>query len=64
MIIRGPGIVAGSVFSHVGQNTDLASTFLDLAGIKGAGDMDGQSLLAPLLHPTTAPPTRLYTYHE
>jgi arylsulfatase A-like enzyme len=63
MIIRGPGVAPGSVFSHVGQNLDLAPTFLDLAGIKGAGDMDGQSLLGPLLIPAT-PPTRLYTYHE
>ena len=64
MTIRGPGISAGSIFSHVGQNIDLAPTFLHLAGIPGAGDMDGQSLLAPLLSPRTAPPTRLYTYHE
>ena len=64
MTIRGPGIAPGSLFSHVGQNIDLAPTFLDLAGIAGAGDMDGQSLLAQLLKPLTAAPTRLYTYHE
>ena len=63
MTIRGPGIAPGSVFSHVGENLDLAPTFLDLAGIKGAGDMDGQSLLAQLLS-SKAPPTRVYTYHE
>lgn len=63
MTIRGPGILPGSSFSHVGQNLDLAPTFLDLAGIKGSGDMDGQSLLGPLLN-RSATPTRLYTYHE
>lgn len=63
MQIRGPGIVPGSTFNHVGQNLDLAPTFLDMAGIKGAGDMDGQSLLGPLLNPS-GPATRNYTYHE
>ena len=35
-----------------------------MAGIKGAGDMDGQSLLGPLLNASTAKPSRIYTYHE
>jgi N-acetylglucosamine-6-sulfatase len=65
-VARGPGIAPGSLFRHVGENIDLGPTFLDLAGIwngGAVGDMDGQSLLAPLLD-AQAPPTRLYTYHE
>ena len=69
-IARGPGILPNSVFSHVGENLDFGPTFLDLAGVwnNGAvGDMDGQSLLGPLLgigDVEAEPPSRLYTYHE
>jgi arylsulfatase A-like enzyme len=49
LIVRWPSVVApGSVDSHLVQNLDFAATFLTMAGVEPAADMQGRSLL-PLL---------------
>jgi arylsulfatase A-like enzyme len=48
LIVRGPGIKAGSVPEQFVSNIDLAPTFLDLAGLGIPESMQGRSL-APLL---------------
>ncbi len=54
LIVRGPGIKAGSLPSQFVANIDLAPTFLDLAGLPVPASMQGRSV-APLLH--GQPPT-------
>ncbi|MBP7141402.1 MAG: sulfatase [Opitutaceae bacterium] len=49
LLVRGPGIKAGSVLPEFIANIDLAPTFLDLAGLPIPAFMQGRSL-APLLH--------------
>jgi N-acetylglucosamine-6-sulfatase len=49
LIIAGPGVPRGKVVSHVVQNVDLYPTFVQLAGSRPVGSVDGRSLL-PLLH--------------
>ena len=48
LLVRGPGIKAGSTPAQFVANIDLASTFLDLAGLPVPESMQGRSL-APLL---------------
>ncbi|KAA0233924.1 MAG: Arylsulfatase [Acidimicrobiales bacterium] len=48
LVIAGPGIPAGSSNRAMVLNTDLAPTFMDLAGARVPPDVDGKSL-APLL---------------
>lgn len=48
LLVRGPGIRAGSHISEIGGNIDLASTFADLAGASVPDFVDGRSLM-PLL---------------
>jgi N-acetylglucosamine-6-sulfatase len=48
LLIRGPGVVAGSTSSAIVGNIDLAPTFADLAGTKLAHAVDGRSLV-PIL---------------
>jgi arylsulfatase A-like enzyme len=48
LLVRGPGITAGSVPSQFVANIDLAPTFLDLAGLRIPSSMQGRSLV-PLL---------------
>jgi len=50
LIIAGPGVPHGKVSSQVVQNVDLYPTFVELAGRRPVGSVDGQSLL-PLLDP-------------
>ncbi|KAK7456546.1 hypothetical protein BaRGS_00039344 [Batillaria attramentaria] len=45
LVIRGPGIKAGSVIRNVAANVDLAPTILSMAGMEVPGHMDGTSLL-------------------
>src|SRR5262245_31135267 len=49
-IIRGPGIPKNKISNAVTSHTDLAPTFLSLAGIPLRDDFDGQAL--PLGIPT------------
>ena len=49
LIIRWPGVTApGTTSDQMVQNLDFAQTFLEAAGIKAPGDMQGESLV-PLL---------------
>ena len=48
LLVRGPGIKAGSHIKEIAGNIDLASTFADLAGATIPDFVDGRSL-APLL---------------
>mmetsp|Transcript_146131 Transcript_146131/g.207128 ORF Transcript_146131/g.207128 Transcript_146131/m.207128 type:complete len:535 (+) Transcript_146131:75-1679(+) len=45
MIVRGPGITAGSQVSFPGTNVDIGPTFLAMAGVSKPGNMDGKSFL-------------------
>jgi len=49
LIVRGPGVRAGSKADQLAGNIDLAPTFADLAGAKTPDFVDGRSL-APILH--------------
>ena len=55
LLVRGPGLVPGSVIDALSGNTDLAPTILELAGGASAINpiMDGKSLV-PLLLPSAA----------
>lgn len=48
LLIRGPGIKAGTTFSNLGTQVDIAPTWLGLAGLEKPAGMDGRSIL-PLL---------------
>ncbi|MCC6315246.1 MAG: sulfatase [Thermomicrobiales bacterium] len=48
LLIRGPGVAAGTTVADVALNIDLGPTFADLAEATAAGFIDGRSL-APLL---------------
>lgn len=51
-IIRWPSKVrAGSVSTSLIQYVDITPTFVDIAGVKPAGKMDGKSFLPTLLNP-------------
>ena len=47
-IAAGPGIPAGTTVDALAQNTDLAPTFLELAGLQPAAELDGRSLLTAM----------------
>ena len=50
MVIKGPGIAAGSVFDFPASNVDVAPTLLGLAGIDElSATMDGRSVLPMLM---------------
>ena len=48
LLVRGPGVKAGSIPDQMVSNIDLAPTFLDLAGLPIPESMQGRSL-APVL---------------
>jgi N-acetylglucosamine-6-sulfatase len=48
MSVRGPGVPAGKMLSHLTGNVDLAPTWAELAGAKTPNFVDGRSLV-PLL---------------
>ncbi len=53
LLIRGPGVQAGSITQELTLNTDFLPTFTDLAGIQVPEYVDGRSL-RPLLEGSTA----------
>ena len=67
MLVRYPRLIhPGSTVSNMALNTDIAPTFLELAGIKIPQSMQGQSLV-PLLKGEEPKPWRkdwLYEYYE
>eukprot|EP01064_Diplonema_japonicum_P016857 TRINITY_DN248_c5_g1_i1.p1 TRINITY_DN248_c5_g1~~TRINITY_DN248_c5_g1_i1.p1 ORF type:complete len:524 (+),score=102.46 TRINITY_DN248_c5_g1_i1:47-1618(+) len=50
LLVRGPGITAGSTFETLGSQVDLAPTWLGLAGLPKPANMDGKSILPFILH--------------
>ena len=49
LLVRGPGVTAGSEVQELALNTDFAPTFAELAGLEGEfGEADGRSL-TPLM---------------
>ncbi|WP_300247579.1 sulfatase [Methylovulum sp.] len=52
LVVRGPGVAAGSVVSEITANVDFAPTFAKIAGITPPAFVDGRSLL-PILHGIT-----------
>ncbi|HZP31627.1 MAG TPA: sulfatase [Acidimicrobiia bacterium] len=53
LIVRGPGIPAGSTTARLAMNVDLAPTIAALAGARVPAFVDGRSLV-PILHSPTA----------
>ena len=68
MVIRGPGITAGSRFTFPASNVDIAPTVLGLAGVPElAAHMDGRSIVPMLVDPADAhvlPATRAHIHQE
>jgi N-acetylglucosamine-6-sulfatase len=76
LVIRGPGIAAGSTTDELTLNTDYFPTFMDLAGAQTPSYVDGRSLLpvltgsattwrtAILLEGSFATPSLLTTKHR
>jgi N-acetylglucosamine-6-sulfatase len=60
LLVRGPGLLPGTVISALAGNTDLAPTILDLAGGPGAVNpiMDGKSFASVLTSSGVADWTR------
>lgn len=56
-VFTGPGVPAGRKVAQIAQNTDLAPTFQDLAGLRPPAATDGRSL-APFLRGGTPPDWR------
>ena len=67
LLVRWPGVVEeGSESTALVQNLDIAQTFLDAAGVKGPGSMQGRSLV-PLMKGNTPQNERealYYHYYE
>lgn len=64
LIVKWPGVVEkGSVNTDLVQNIDFAETFLDIAGIKVPGDMQGKSIV-PLLKGNTPRKWRKSLYYH
>jgi N-acetylglucosamine-6-sulfatase len=62
LLLRGPGVAAGSATAAPVSMVDLSATFLDMAGLAVPPHFDGASVL-PFLRPAPAPP-RLAAYIE
>ena len=63
LLVRGPGIRAGSTPDQFVANIDLAPTFLDLAGLPIPDSMQGRSL-APILHGESPQDWRQSVYYR
>lgn len=59
LIIRGAGFPAGATVPHLTANVDLAPTILDLAGVTGSLEPDGESLVALAGDPDATPDDRV-----
>ena len=63
-IVRWPGVVkAGATQQAIALNVDIAPTFMEAAGLKVPGDMQGRSLL-PLLRGNRPPEWRTSMYYR
>lgn len=49
LLVKGPGIAAGSSYSEAGTQVDVAPTVLGLAGVDAPANMDGKSLVPFLI---------------
>ena len=56
MLIRGPRVAVNSTPGFIAGNTDLAPTFLHLAGVQKPPQMDGRSIVPVLLLPNSTAP--------
>jgi arylsulfatase A-like enzyme len=56
LIVRGPGVPAGVVRSHLAVNIDLTATFADIVGVAMPVFVDGRSLV-PLLNAAAPAPS-------
>lgn len=63
LLVRGPGIKAGSLPAQFVANIDMAPTFLGLAGLPIPAFMQGRSLV-PLLHGETPADWRTSIYYR
>ncbi len=61
MLVRGPGVEAGSRIEQVSSTIDLAPTLLSLAGLPGLDDADGRDLAAELGGGPATPPAPAYS---
>jgi len=59
LVIRGPGFPVGATVPQLTANVDLASTVLELAGVVGSLETDGQSLLPMLAEADPSPDDRV-----
>jgi arylsulfatase A-like enzyme len=69
MVVKGPGIAAGSTFALPASNVDVGPTLLGLAGVDGYAHetMDGRSVVPLLVNPADArvlPATRKHIRSE
>lgn len=66
LLVRGPGVKAGTVTDAFALNTDFASTFLDYAGVKAPEDLQGRSLRPVLAgeKPADWRPSMYYRYYH
>ena len=64
LLVRWPGKTkAGAVNNDIVSNLDFAETFLDLAGVKVPGDMQGRSIVPLLEGNTPADWRKTFYYH-
>ena len=63
LLVRGPGVVAGSTPDAMVANIDLAPTFLDAAGLEVPVSMQGRSLI-PILKGNTPADWRRSVYYR
>jgi arylsulfatase A-like enzyme len=63
LLVKGPGVRPGLVPEQFVSNTDLAPTFLDLAGLPVPATMQGRSI-APLLRGESPPDWRTSFYYR
>ncbi|HZP12361.1 MAG TPA: sulfatase [Nevskiaceae bacterium] len=57
LLVRGPGVIPGTLSSELVANVDLAATFVDLAGATPGRVIDGRSLV-PFIHDPNLVTTR------
>lgn len=60
LIVKGPGIPAGTVNPHIVSHINLAPTIMELMGYSVPKVMDGKSMLPALENPDTAPNEHIF----